>query len=61
MLNIIKNRKTKYGLMVIVVLFAWIFSCESNNEDKIITPENPDEKNTPDPSFNASAWILYSK
>jgi hypothetical protein len=33
--------------------------CSSNNEDKIITPENPEEENNPDPKFNASDWILY--
>ncbi len=59
MLNIIKNRKTKYGLMIIVILFVWIISCDSNDSGTIITPEDPEEENTPDPSFNASDWILF--
>ena len=46
-------------LIFIPVIGIWSYSCGSDDSDKIITPENPEEENTPDPSFNASDWILY--
>ena len=46
-------------LIFIAVIGIWLYSCESDDSDKIITPEDPEEENTPDPNFNASDWILY--
>ena len=48
-------------LVVVIIITLLIGMCNSNNVDKIITPEDPEEEDTPDPSFNASDWILYSK
>ena len=48
-------------LVVVISITLLIGMCNSNVGDKIITPENPEEEDTPDPKFNASDWILYSK
>ena len=42
-----------------LLFFVYYTSCVVKDEDKIVTPEDPKEENTPDPNFNASDWILY--
>ena len=46
-------------LILIAVIGIWLYSGDSDDSDKIIAPEDPEEWDTPDPSFNASNWSIY--
>ena len=54
----------KLGIKMLIsvwVIALFIKGCVVKDEDIIVTPEDSEEENTPDPKFNASDWILYSK
>ena len=59
----VKYLLPKRSSMVIwgLLFFVYYTSCVVKDEDIIVTPEDSEEENTPDPKFNASDWILYSK